>query len=141
MKPGEVQNMAGFDIRFMGVRERRGPNYSEKVGSFDLSRKGSNIVRLEASKRAYVAQRMPTTETAIYRAWTGDLYLALGDELKDGKYTVRIFFNPFVRFIWGGWLLMALGGLVSLTDRRLRVGAPRRARGRGKGKAIASPAE
>jgi cytochrome c-type biogenesis protein CcmF len=122
----------------MGVRERRGPNYSEKAGSFEISRGGSLLVREDASKRVYVASRMPTTETAIYRSWTGDLYLALGDELKGGKYTVRIFFNPFVRLIWGGWLLMALAGLVSLSDRRLRVGAPQRSR---KARAMASPAE
>ena len=69
-----------------------------------------------------------SNETGIYNALNGDLYLALGDPLKDGAFTVRFYFNPFVRLIWLGCLVMAIGGIVSLSDRRLRIGAPKRAK-------------
>jgi len=137
MDPGEKIGFAGFELVFNGVNERKGPDYSEKVGAFDLMSKGNLLRRLEASRRNYVDSAMPTTETAIYHAWSGDFYLAIGDALKGGRYTVRIYFNPFVRFIWLGCLLMVLGGLASLSDRRLRVGAPKRA---ARAKAL-SPAE
>ena len=128
MSPGETQQVAGFDIRFEGVRDEQGPNYTEKVGTFAISRNGQPLVTLHPGKRAYKVQRMPTTETGIYNAWTGDLYLAIGDKLQGGAYTVRTYFNPFVRLIWLGCLIMAFGGMVSLSDRRLRIGAPKRSK-------------
>ena len=69
----------------------------------------------------------PTTEAGIHASWRGDLYVVLGDQLKDGAYSVRLYFNPLVRLIWLGALVMFFGGAVSLSDRRLRVGAPKRA--------------
>ncbi len=129
MKPGEVQTISGYDIRFDGVRQIKGPDFSELVGRFNVSKQGRRIAVLEPGKRTYVARKsMPTTETGIYNAWRGDLYVAVGDALKEGAYTVRIYFNPFVRLIWLGCLVMAFGGFMSLTDRRLRIGAPKRAR-------------
>jgi cytochrome c-type biogenesis protein CcmF len=83
---------------------------------------------------------MPTTEAAIHVALAGDLYVVLGDELKDGAgWVLRLYFNPLVRLIWIGAIVMALGGILSLSDRRLRIGAPRRARR--EQPAAASPAE
>jgi cytochrome c-type biogenesis protein CcmF len=128
IKPGGIETIAGYELRFEGVRQQRGPNYQEQVGAFTVLSRGREVTKLEPSKRAYIVQKMPTTETGIYHAWTGDLYLAIGDELKEGAYTVRLYFNPFVRLIWLGCLVMAFGGVVSLSDRRLRVGAPRRKR-------------
>ena len=128
MSPGETQQIAGFDIRFEGVRDQQGPNYTEKTGTFVVSTDGKPVVTLYPGKRNYRVQRMPTTETGIYNAWTGDLYLAIGDKLQGGAYTVRTYFNPFVRFIWLGCLIMAFGGMVSLSDRRLRIGAPKRSK-------------
>jgi cytochrome c-type biogenesis protein CcmF len=86
------------------------------------------VTKLEPSKRLYDAPPQPTTEAGIHVSWRGDLYVVLGDEQKSGGYAVRAYFNPLVRFIWIGALIMFLGGAVSLSDRRLRVGAPRRTR-------------
>jgi cytochrome c-type biogenesis protein CcmF len=128
MKPGETVALAGYTIAFRGVAPATGPNYREDVGLFDVSRGTASISRLEPAKRVYDVPPQPTTEAGIHASWRGDLYVVLGDEQKSGGYAVRVYFNPLVRFIWIGALIMFAGGLVSLTDRRLRVGAPGRAR-------------
>jgi cytochrome c-type biogenesis protein CcmF len=127
-KPGERIDFAGYTLTFKGTARHQGPNYSEQVGEFSLTRNGVEITPLEPSKREYVAPRTATSEAAIYRAYTGDLYLVLGDEAASGGITVRLYFNPLVRLIWIGALIMFLGGGLSLSDRRLRVGAPARRR-------------
>ncbi len=137
MKPGEQATLAGYTLAFRGVAPARGPNYREALGVFDVSRGSAPVARLEPAKRIYDAPPQPTTEAGIHAAWRGDLYVVLGDEQTAGGYTVRIFFNPLVRFIWMGALLMFAGGAVSLSDRRLRVGAP----GRARRLAAAAPAE
>jgi len=137
MKPGEQLALAGYQLAFRGVAPATGPNYREVVGVFDVTRGGTSAVRLEPSKRLYDAPPQPTTEAGINASWRGDLYVVLGDEQNDGGYAVRVFFNPLVRFIWIGALIMFLGGAVSLSDRRLRVGAP----GRSRRVAAAAPAE
>jgi cytochrome c-type biogenesis protein CcmF len=98
------------------------------------------ISELEAGKRLYDAPRQSTTEAAILNGLTGDLYIVLGDATPSGGYGIRAYFNPLVRFIWLGAVIMALGGVLSLSDRRLRVGAPRRSRSR-TGASSPSPAE
>jgi cytochrome c-type biogenesis protein CcmF len=129
MKPGERLAIAGYDVSFRGVAPRRGPNYQETVGLLSVTRGGAAVAELEAAKRLYDAPRQATTEAGIHAAWTGDLYVVLGDELTEGGFAIRAYFHPLVRLIWLGPVIMALGGLLSLSDRRLRVGAPRRARG------------
>ena len=94
------------------------------------------VTELAPAKRLYDAPRQSTTEAAIHVAWRGDLYVVLGDQLKEGGWVVRLYFNPLVRLIWLGAVVMAIGGALSLSDRRLRIGAPRRAR-----RALPSPAE
>ncbi|MET0652568.1 MAG: heme lyase CcmF/NrfE family subunit [Hyphomicrobiaceae bacterium] len=129
MKVGGRTEIGGYELTFRGVAPNQGPNYQEQVGLFAVTRGGSPVTELEPSKRIYDTPRQATTEAGIYNAWTGDLYLVLGDALQDGSgWVVRAYFNPLVRLIWIGCLVMAFGGLLSLTDRRLRVGAPRRAR-------------
>jgi len=129
MHPGESTEIAGYQLTFRGAVPRQGPNYQEQLGLFAVTRAGSPVTELTPAKRLYDAPRMPTTEAAIHVALTGDLYVVLGDELKEGGgYVVRLYFNPLVRLIWIGALVMALGGALSLSDRRLRIGAPRRAR-------------
>jgi len=128
MKPGESTSIAGYDLKFMGVAPAQGPNYREQIGLLVVSRGGEEVTRLLPSKRLYVAPKTATTEAGIHAAWTGDLYSVLGDELKDGAFTFRLYFNPLVRLIWIGTLIIFFGGLLSLSDRRLRVGAPKRAR-------------
>ena len=136
MKPGEEVTVAGYTLAFRGVAPATGPNYREEVGLFDVTRGGAPVAKLEPSKRLYDAPPQPTTEAGIHAAWRGDLYVVLGDAQKGGGYAVRVYFNPLVRFIWIGALIMFLGGAVSLSDRRLRVGAPGRAR-----RFAAAPAE
>ena len=128
MKPGEEASIAGYTVAFRGVAPATGPNYREVVGLFDIARGETAVTRLEPSKRIYDMPPQPTTEAGIHAAWRGDLYVVLGDAQTGGGYAVRIFFNPLVRFIWIGALVMFFGGAVSLSDRRLRVGAPGRAR-------------
>ncbi len=132
MKPGQTMEVAGVVLSFKGAHPERGPNYEEVRGSFDVHENGRLVTTLETARRVYVQPKMPTTETGIYPFWSGDLYIALGDpnEKIPGAFTVRVFFNPLVNLIWIGALIMFLGGAVSLTDRRYRVGAPRRARRR-----------
>ncbi len=139
MKPGETVEIAGYELEFKGVVPQRGPNYQELAGRFEVTANGQPVTTLFPSKRRYPVQRQTTTEAGIYNAWTGDLYTILGDSLKNGAYTVRLYFNPFVRLIWIGTLIMFIGGIFSLSDRRLRVGAPKRARRRAS--VIAQPAE
>ncbi len=128
MSPGETVNIAGYSLTFKGVAPAQGPNYRELVGLFEVAREGEHITRLMPSKRRYGARKTTTTEAGIYASWGGDLYAVLGDRGEGAAFTVRLYFHPLVRFIWFGAAVMFLGGFVSLTDRRLRVGAPRRAR-------------
>ncbi len=107
---------------------RQGPNYSERVATFVVTRGGEPVTELTPSKRAFAVEKSATTEAGIHNSWRGDLYVVLGDQLKDGAYSVRVYFNPMVRLIWIGALIMFFGGGLSLSDRRLRVGAPKRAR-------------
>jgi cytochrome c-type biogenesis protein CcmF len=138
MKDGDRVEVAGYDVTFNGATNADGPNYKEQVGSFSVTRGGQPVTTLHPSKRLYDAPPQPTTEAGIYNAWTGDLYVVLGDQqASSGGWAVRAYFHPFVRFIWIGALVMFIGGGVSLSDRRLRVGAPQRARVR----SAAVPAE
>ncbi len=137
MKPGQTLSVAGYDVKFAGFESGRGPNYREDFADFDVARSGASIGRLRPSKRLYDAPPQPTTEAGIHASWRGDLYLVIGDSQPDGGYAVRAYFNPLVRFIWLGTLIMFLGGGISLSDRRLRIGVPA---GRGR-RAIAVPAE
>jgi cytochrome c-type biogenesis protein CcmF len=136
MQTGASTEIAGYELTFRGVGPRRGPNYQEDVGLLIVTRGGSPVTELSPAKRLYDAPKQPTTEAAIHVALAGDLYAVLGDELKEGGFVVRLYFNPLVRLIWLGAIVMALGGALSLSDRRLRIGAPRRTR-----RALPAPAE
>lgn len=129
MKPGESREISGYDLTFRGVAPQRGPNYREQVGKFEVHQNGAFVTTLSPSKRVYDAPPQATSEAGIHASWRGDLYTVLGDAQEDGGYSIRLYFNPLVRFIWLGALIMFVGGAVSLSDRRLRVGAPRRSRG------------
>jgi cytochrome c-type biogenesis protein CcmF len=136
LKPGDTAQIAGYTLAFKGVAPRQGPNYRERVALFEVTRNGESVTELTPSKREFTVERSGTTEAGIHASWLGDLYAVLGDQLKDGAYSVRLYFNPLVRLIWLGALVMFLGGAISLSDRRLRVGAPKRAQA----KAAAVPA-
>jgi cytochrome c-type biogenesis protein CcmF len=127
MKPGDTTEIAGYRLVFEGVSERAGPNYEEQVAGFQVFRGDDEITELHPTKRQFTIEGSATTEAAIYNAWGGDLYAVLGDPLENGAYSVRVYFNPLVRLIWIGAVIMFIGGALSLFDRRLRVGAPKRA--------------
>jgi len=130
MKAGDTVNVAGYDFTFKGASLGRGPNYTLIQGVFDVSKDGRPVVTLTPEKRTYPVRQMPTTEAAIHTLFTGDLYAVIGDpEIgADGApagYVTRIYFNPLVAWMWIGALIMLGGGVVSISDRRYRIGAPR----------------
>ncbi len=129
MKPGETAEVAGYTLAFKGVAPQKGPNYREQVGTIEVMRGDEPVTTLHPSKRIYDSPPQPTSEAGIHASWRGDLYTVLGDAQKeDGGFAFRFYFNPLVRFIWLGALIMFIAGGISLTDRRLRVGAPKRSR-------------
>ncbi|OAP40719.1 cytochrome C biogenesis protein CcmF [Sinorhizobium glycinis] len=127
MKPGMLVDAGGYSLRFDGMRQGRGPNYTEDTGHFTVSRGGVKVTEIWSSKRLYSARRMPTTEAGIRTFGLSQLYVSLGDEITGGGIVVRIWWKPLILCIWGGALVMMAAGIVSLSDRRLRVGAPSRA--------------
>jgi len=128
MRPGESTDLAGYSYRFDGVAREQGPNYSGERATFTVSRNGRYVTTLYPEKRLYPVQQMPTTEAAIHTTGMADLYAVIGDPDGKGGWTVRIFHEPMVPWMWAGALIMVLGGIMSLSDRRLRVGAPARRR-------------
>lgn len=131
LKPTESAAIAGYQLSFEGVAPRQGPNYRERVGLFKVTRGGRDVTELQPSKRDFTVERSATTEAGIHASWRGDLYVVLGDPLQNGAYSIRLYFNPLVRLIWLGAVVMFLGGALSLSDRRLRVGAPKPSKARG----------
>ncbi|WP_313664851.1 heme lyase CcmF/NrfE family subunit [Shinella sp.] len=128
MKPGTQVEAGGFTLTFDGMRRGQGPNYSEESGHFTVARAGAVVTDIWSSKRFYTARRMPTTEAGIRTFWFSQLYVSLGDAMADGGIVVRVWWKPMILCIWIGTLIMMAGGAVSLFDRRLRVGAPQKAR-------------
>ncbi|MEW6689679.1 MAG: heme lyase CcmF/NrfE family subunit [Pseudomonadota bacterium] len=127
LAPGESVALGGYEFRFEGVRDVRGPNYQATRGTITVLRGGATVTRLAPEKRVYRVQRNPMTEAAIDSGFTRDLYVALGEPVGEGgAWTVRVHVKPFVDWIWGGCLLMALGGILAASDRRYRVAARRR---------------
>jgi cytochrome c-type biogenesis protein CcmF len=136
MKPGDSVEVAGRSITLDGFLPRAVSNYRENAVRFTVREGGSTVAIMEPSKRQFTVRATETTEAAIKTFGLSQLYVSLGDIGEDGTTTVRIYWKPLVTLIWIGPLIMALGGLVSLSDRRLRVGAPSPAR-----RAASVPAE
>jgi len=130
LKPGETAQIAGYSLRYDGAAPRTGPNYREDVARFTATLGDDAPIILESAKRFYQARRSGTTEAAIETVWFSQLYVSIGEWADDGGLVVRAYYKPFVTLVWLGALIMALGGLVSLTDRRLRIGVPQGARKR-----------
>jgi cytochrome c-type biogenesis protein CcmF len=128
MRPGDIAELGGYGYRLEGVQTRRGPNYTSDMASFTVLRDGREVTVLMPEKRIYDVQRRQTTEAAIHSTGLADLYAVIGDADGRGGWTVRIYHEPLVPWIWAGALIMVAGGAVSLSDRRLRVGAPTRRR-------------
>ncbi len=129
LKPGESADIAGYTITFKEVFERQGPNYMELAGAFDLRSSGGGLISsIIASKRKYEAPPQATKQAGIAVRPGGDVYVVLGDETEGGAYQIKMYYHPFVRWIWGGAAIMFAAGLLSLLDRRLRIGLPQGAR-------------
>ncbi|MYJ52833.1 MAG: heme lyase CcmF/NrfE family subunit [Gammaproteobacteria bacterium] len=127
MQTGDTYEIGSYRFVFDSVVNRKGPNYDSVTGLFDVYRSGRFISRLEPEKRVYLIQQNPMTEAAIDPGFTRDLYIALGEPLENSQtWAVRIYLKPFVRWIWLGALMMALGGLLGATDKRYRAPATTR---------------
>ena len=120
---GEPFEIAGYRITLTGVDEVEGPNYLSTMATMEVARGGRHVATLHPEKRVYPVQAMPTTEAAIDNGIFRDIYLVIGDAQADGGWAVRTYIKPFANWIWAGAMLMALGGIISLSDRRYRVAA------------------
>jgi cytochrome c-type biogenesis protein CcmF len=128
MKPGQSVEVRGYDLTFDNLISRPGPNYRELVAKFTVKSGGVTLGVLEPSKRTFAARSSSTTEAALMSRGFSQIYLSLGDAADDGSIAVRLYHKPLVLLIWLGTVVMVIGGAFSLSDRRLRVGAPRAAR-------------
>ncbi len=128
IEPGDSVTVGGYRFVLDAVGPVRGPNYAAIRGTFSVYKNGKFVARLFPETRRFADPPQETTEAAIDPLFTGDLYAVIGQAQSDGRWGVRLYHKPLVSWIWAGALIMVLGGMVSLSDRRLRVGAPRAAR-------------
>jgi len=126
MKPGERVEVGGYTFTFHGVSSAEGENWTGRRGRFTVTAGGEKIAELTPERRRYPVSEQTTTEAGIAPRPLGDLFAAIRERRDGSGYTARLFFKPMVTWIWLGAVFMVIGGAVSLTDRRLRVGAPRR---------------
>ena len=124
MAPGQSKNIGGYDLRFDGVQRTTGPNWHADQGVVSVTRNGSQVTMMRPQKRTYAGDRVQT-ESAVDAGFTRDLYVALGEPMDanniQGAWSLRLYYKPFIRWIWGGGVLMMLGGFVCATDRRFRT--------------------
>ena len=125
MRPGDSVQVAGYDLTLQALVPIQGPNYRDLVARLQVREGGVPVGTMEPAKRLYTARNMPTTEAALKTRGVSQLYVSPGDATADGSIAMRFFYKPMVLLIWIGTLVMMLGGLLSLSDRRLRVGAPK----------------
>jgi cytochrome c-type biogenesis protein CcmF len=131
VQEGGTFPLGPYEVTLVSVDEVQGPNYLSTMATMEVRRDGAMVTTLTPEKRIYPVQNMPTTEAAIDYGFWRDIYLVIGDAQTNGGYAVRSYIEPFANWLWGGCLIMALGGLLSLSDRRYRVaaGASRRPAG------------
>jgi len=127
MQDGQRAELAGYTFTFRGVQDANGPNYDAARATIDVSRGERTIATLKPEKRLYLAQGMPMTEAAIDIGPFRDVYVSLGEQVSDGTWIVSIYYKPFISWVWLGCLLMALGGVFAVADRRYRRLAAREA--------------
>ena len=120
MAIGDTVAVGGYTFRFEGVENTTGPNYRAARGNVTVLQGERTLRVMRPEKRIYNAQNMPMTEAAISTGLFGDLYVSLGEPVSDGAWSVRVYRKPFVTWIWGGCIIMALGGFLALSDRRYR---------------------
>ena len=120
---GDTVSVGGYTFRMTGIDAKRGPNYNAVVGEVELMKNGQLLRTLHPEKRTYFSSAMPMTEAAIDSSLTRDVYVSLGEQLEGGDnpaWAMRVYYKPFITWIWGGCLLMALGGAIAALDRRYR---------------------
>jgi cytochrome c-type biogenesis protein CcmF len=120
LRPGETIEVAGYTFELRELQDVEGPNYAAIEGLIEIRRDGEFVAEVRPQKRQYLVQKNWMTEAGIQVNWNKDLFIALGDQLGDNTWSVRIQYKPMIRFIWLGALVMALGGLIATTDRRYR---------------------
>ncbi|MCW9717302.1 heme lyase CcmF/NrfE family subunit [Avibacterium sp. 21-599] len=120
MNVGDSIEIAGYDFKFQGISDANGPNYLGGKAEIEISKNGQYETTLYAEKRFYTVSKMSMTEAAIDWGFARDLYVALGESLGNGAWALRLYYKPFIRWIWLGGLFMALGGLLCMFDRRYR---------------------
>ena len=120
MREGGIIELAGMQFEMREFREVKGPNYDAIEGVVEIRKDGKYLATVRPQKRQYLVQTSLMTEAGIHPSWNKDLFVALGEDLGGGAWSVRIQYKPMIRFIWIGAFVMALGGLVAVTDRRYR---------------------
>ncbi len=128
MVPGQTASIAGYSVVFREVSSIPGPNYDADRGTFDILNNGTPITTLHPERRFYQVQQQQTTQTGIRTNLISNIYVTLGEQDSQGRWTVRLYYHPLAPWLWLGGVTMALGGFISLSDRRFRIGAPQRAR-------------
>jgi len=123
LTPGQSTEVGGYDFEMLELRNVEGPNYSAIEAVIDIRRDGEFVATVRPQKRQYLVQKSWMTEAGIYVTWNKDLFVALGDQLGNGAWSVRVQYKPMIRFIWFGAMIMALGGLIAVSDRRYRLKA------------------
>jgi len=123
LKPGESTRLAGYEWRLDSIADAQGPNFTSRLATITVSRNGAVVTVLTPERRTFPVDRQTTTEAAIHTNAMRDLYAVLGEE-RDGAGVLRLHHNPLAPWIWFGSVIMALGGGLSLSDRRRRVAAP-----------------
>jgi cytochrome c-type biogenesis protein CcmF len=121
LKPGMSFSIAGYDFRFVRALDVRGPNYDAVQATVEVTRGGKRVTTLEPQKRHFWVQQTDNSQAAISVNWSRDLFVAMGNPLGEGAWSMRIQYKPLVRYIWLGAIVMALGGIVAATDRRYRA--------------------
>lgn len=120
---GQPFDVGAYSLTLQGVEQSQGPNYFATIAEVTLTKDDAELAIMYPEKRVYPVAKMPTTEAAIDYRFLRDVYVVIGDQQDDGGWTVRTYIKPFVNWIWGGCLLMAFGGFLSLSDRRFRIAA------------------
>ncbi len=123
VRVGETYDLGKYQVTLVNVKDVQGPNYASKMAEMRVTLNGAEVAVLHPEKRFYPVAGMPTTEAAIDQGVFCDLYLVIGDPQDGGGFAVRGYIKPFANWLWGGALLMAFGGMISLSDRRFRVAA------------------
>jgi cytochrome c-type biogenesis protein CcmF len=135
VKPSQTFSLSGYSLTFDGLKQEQGPNYTALMGTFTVRENGAKVGVMHPAIRSFATREMTTNEAALMARGFSQLYLALGNT-KNGSTAIRLYYKPLVMLIWLGAVIMMLGGGLSLSDRRLRIGAPKPA-----AKSVLQPAE